>query len=44
MLDIYAQTFMTATRNRNRNCTPVQVKGRRWWHPTVRKCIDLTRL
>ncbi|WP_299620765.1 hypothetical protein [uncultured Tateyamaria sp.] len=42
MLNIYAHTFMTASRNRR--CTPVEIKGRRWWHPTTRKCIDLSKL
>lgn len=42
MLDIYAQTFMTASRQRN--CTPVRVEGRRWWQFATLKCIDLTKL
>lgn len=42
MLDIYAQTFMTATRQRS--CTPVRVKGRKWWQRGFSKCIDLSKL
>lgn len=42
MLDIYAHTFMTATGQRH--CTPVRVKGRRWWQRGARKCIDMRKL
>ena len=42
MLDIYAHTFMTATRTRN--CTQVKLPRKRWWHPVRSACVDLTRL
>ncbi len=42
MLDIYAQTFMTATRNRR--CTSVRVPRKRWWQTKRTTCIDLDRL
>lgn len=42
MLDIYAQTFMTATRTRP--CTRVRIPGRKWWQRPQTKCIDLSRL
>lgn len=44
MLDIYAHTFMTATRVKPR-CTPVtDVRKRKWWQPRRTTCIDLERL
>ena len=44
MLNIYAHTFMTATRN-NRNCTPVtDVTKRKRWQLKRSRCIDLTEL
>lgn len=42
MLGIYAQTFMTATRQRP--CVRVALPRRRWWHGKRTKCIDLERL
>jgi hypothetical protein len=42
MLNIYAQTLMTATHQRP--CTSVVVKGRRWWQFATRKCVDMARL
>ncbi|WP_299371098.1 hypothetical protein [uncultured Tateyamaria sp.] len=42
MLDIYAQTFMNATRNRR--CTSVKLPRKRWWHGPRTTCINLDRL
>ncbi len=42
MLDIYAQTFMTASRTRR--CVPVSSPKRKWWHTRRMTCIDLNRL
>ena len=46
MLDIYAQTFMTATRHRrsDRPCVKVRTTTRRGWFGRQTKCIDLDRL
>ena len=48
MLNIYAQSFMTATRS---TCTAVEdvppsnpEKRRRWWQARRRVCIDLSKL
>lgn len=42
MLDVYAQTFMMATRQRT--CTRVTLPKTRWWQGKRTKCIDLARL
>lgn len=48
MLNIYAQSFMTATRN---NCTSLHdvppanpEKRRRWWQSRQTICLDLRKL
>ena len=47
MLNIYAHSLMTATRN---NCLPVHDvlpqngKRIRWWQPRPSRCIDLSKL
>ncbi len=42
MLDIYARTFMVASRTRR--CIPVSTPKRKWWHAPRTTCIDLDRL
>ncbi len=42
MLDIYAQTFMIATRQRR--CVRVTLPKLRWWQGKRTKCVDLERL
>ena len=42
MFDIYAHTFMTATRQRP--CTRVRVLQRRGWLKRQTRCIDLDKL
>ncbi|WP_299722649.1 hypothetical protein [uncultured Tateyamaria sp.] len=44
MLNIYAHTFMTASRNETR-CTRVDDgRKRKWWQPRQTVCINLERL
>jgi hypothetical protein len=44
MLNIYAQSFMTATGHKPR-CTPVTHVGKRkWWQAARTTCVDLNRL
>lgn len=44
MLNIYAQAFMTATRNSRRSTRVMDTRKRKWWQPARTKCIDLDRL
>ena len=46
MFDVYAKTFMTATRNepRARPCIPVKPTARRGWLGRQTRCIDLDKL
>lgn len=46
MFDIYARTFMTATRNRHieRPCIPVKPATRRGWLGRQTRCINLDKL
>ncbi len=46
MFDIYARTFMTATRNDTlkRPCIAVKPTARRGWLGRQTRCIDLDRL
>ncbi|WP_415921938.1 hypothetical protein [Tateyamaria sp. SN6-1] len=46
MFDIYARTFMTATRNEpaKRPCVPVKPATRRGWLGRQTRCIDLDKL
>lgn len=44
MLDVYAQTFMTAA-GQNPRCTRVAHVGKRkWWQARPVTCVDLNRL
>ncbi len=44
MLNVYAHTFMTATRSHPR-CTPVtDATKRKWWQAPRTICVDLERL
>lgn len=42
MLNIYAQTLMTATRTGR--CVRIELPRTRWWHPKRTQCIDLDKI
>jgi len=44
MLNIYAQTFMTATNSRPRCTRVVNTGKRKWWQARRTTCINLEKL